>query len=352
VPTSRWIQDRHNLVDVFHDDLGLVAGGGNTKLQPYWSTFTVGDCALLKHTPGDENPTFNPKIDLTWVPEQATLEDEAGGQRLTLKVGGRACSVLPEPLPNGDLKLSYAAPADQRAEAHLPLLNRSRHLLTAAGASVHLDDEEVVLGSDRIGAWFDYGGLRVLVPVGVSLRWPVRQHDQYKKDGSSPLGTAKLVLVMPFAGTDTFEITLHKQPVEVFAGTVFEARDLKVTVSEGSYTKRLDDLGSQFLGGGKVGQSIRFTLPNPKAGRYDVLGEFVTASVYGIVQLSVDGKALGPPLDAYAPGVDREGERVSFGTLDLTAGDHEFMVEVTGKSAKATNCMISVKRWLLREAGK
>ncbi|MCK5805304.1 MAG: hypothetical protein KAI66_20915 [Lentisphaeria bacterium] len=49
---SRWMQDRQNLVDVFHDKLGLVAGGGNTKLQPYWSTFTVGDPAQLRITPG------------------------------------------------------------------------------------------------------------------------------------------------------------------------------------------------------------------------------------------------------------------------------------------------------------
>jgi hypothetical protein len=352
VPTSRWIQDRHNLVDVFHDELGLVAGGGNTKLQPYWSTFTVGDCALLKHTPGDESPTFNPKIDLAWVPEQATLEEVAGGQRLTLRIGGLDASVLPEVLPNGDLKLVYAAPADRQVEAHLPLLKRSRHLTTAAGAKVRLGDEDILLASERIGAWFDYSGLRVLVPAGVSLRWPVRQHDQYKKDGSAPLGTAKLVLVMPFSGTDRYEITLQKQPAEAFAGLALEARDLKVSISEGSYTKRLDDLGSQFLGGGKIGQSIRFTVPVPKAGRYELLGEFVMASMYGIVQVSVDGQPLGQPFDAYAPDVDREGDRVAFGTLDLPAGDHEIKVEVTGKSAKASNCLISVKRWLLREAGK
>ena len=72
-PLSRWIQDRHNLVDVFHDELGLVAGGGNTKLQPYWSTFTVGDPTLLTQTPGDENPNFFPKIDLLWTPDALTL---------------------------------------------------------------------------------------------------------------------------------------------------------------------------------------------------------------------------------------------------------------------------------------
>jgi hypothetical protein len=352
VPTNRWIQDRHNLLDVFHDDLGLVAGGGNTKLQPYWSTFTVGDCSQLRHIPGEENPNFSPQIELKWVPEQARIEEAAGAQRLTLKIAGLDCGVACEALPNGDLKLVYEAPADRQVEAHLPLLSRSRHLDTASGARVPLGDENLALSRDQIGAWFDYAGLRVLPPKGTALRWPVRQHDPYKKDGSSPLSAAKLVLVMPFTGVSRYEITLQKPPTEVFPGLAFEARDLKVTVSEGSYTKRLDDLGSQFLGGGSIGQSIRFTLPNPKAGRYEVLGEFVTAYVYGIVQVSVDGQPVGTPFDAYVPEVNSEGERVSFGTLDLTAGDHEIRVDVIGKNAKATNCLISVKRWLLRETGK
>ena len=41
-PQNRWGQDRQNFVSVFHDSVGLVLGGGNTKLQPLWSNFTVG----------------------------------------------------------------------------------------------------------------------------------------------------------------------------------------------------------------------------------------------------------------------------------------------------------------------
>jgi len=350
VPASRWIQDRQDLVDLFHDGLGLVAGGGNTKLQPYWSTFTVGDCSLLHHQAGDENPTFAPGIDLKWVPEKAVIEDVPGGQRLALTYGGLACRVQAESTPGGELRLAYEAPADQRVEAHLPLMNRSRRLTTATGAKVRLGEDDVLLACEQIGAWFDYGGLRVGVPPGASLRWPARQHDPYRKDGRSSLRTAKLVLTLPFAGTARQEVTLQEQPAEAFAGLVFEARDLKVTISEGSYTKRLDDLGSQFLGGGQVGQWIRFAVPGLKAGRYELLGEFVVAPVYGIVQVSVDGQPLGKPFDAYGPEVDSGGEQVVLGTLDLAAGDHEIQVQVTDRNPKATNGAISVKRWLLRDA--
>ncbi len=34
---DRWIQDRQNLVSVWHDATKLILGGGNTKLQPAWS---------------------------------------------------------------------------------------------------------------------------------------------------------------------------------------------------------------------------------------------------------------------------------------------------------------------------
>ncbi len=346
VPKSRWIQDRHNLLDVFCDNLGLVAGGGNTKLQPYWSTFTVGDCSLLKHTPGDETPVFNPEIDLQWVPTSASLSEDG---RLSLKYGALDMSVRCETQADDSLKVIYEAPADKSVEAHLPLQNRGSKLTLANGRKLRLSEEDLVLTSEEIGGWFDYMGLRVTVPAGASLRWPLRQHDPYKKDGSSGLRAAKLVLVMPFAGTSRREVGLSKLPAEVFNGQIFEARDLKVSFSPEAYTKRLDDLGSQFLGAKKPGHFISFTLPNVPAGKYELLGDFVMAYTYGIVQISLDGQAVGQPFDAYCDGVDSAGERVSLGTVALTAGDHEVKVEIVGKNPQAKGHLISVKKWLLRK---
>src|SRR5690606_30685604 len=44
---NRFIQDRQNLISIYHRDAGLIIGGGNTKLQPFWSTLTVGDPRLV-----------------------------------------------------------------------------------------------------------------------------------------------------------------------------------------------------------------------------------------------------------------------------------------------------------------
>ena len=145
-----------------------------------------------------------------------------------------------------------------------------------------------------------------------------------------------------------YVVSLSHQPIQPFDGLAFEARELPVTHSEGTYTKRLDGLGSQFMGTTKVGDRLTFTLPEVEPGRYELFAEFVMADVYAIVKVVLDGEQVGEPFDAYWEGVDADGERVSFGQVELGAGEHQVAVEIVGKNEKAKNTMISVKRWLLR----
>jgi len=346
---NRWIQDRQNLLDVFHDDLGLVIGGGNTKLQPYWSTFTVGDPSLLKHTPGDENPNFLPDIPLFWTPDEGKLDLTGEAPTLSLKYGETDCSVAAASQADGRLLLTYHAPAGRQVEAHVPLLNREPKLRLADGRRVLLADDELLLTREEIGDRFTYAGLAVTVPPGASLRWPARQHNPYTKDGRSPMGAAKLVLCLPFPeGVSEQVVALARLTPPPFEGQAFEARDLPFRSDTGTRTKRLDDLGSEFLGAEKPGDSLTFTLPETTPGKYELLAEFVLADSYGIVRVLLDGKPVGEPFDAYCPGVDAEGERVSFGEVELAKGTHEVTVELTGKNEKATQHYTSVKRWLLK----
>ncbi|MGD9495352.1 MAG: hypothetical protein AB7Y46_03475 [Armatimonadota bacterium] len=514
VSDSRWIQDRQNLVDIFHSELGMIAGGGNTKLQPYWSTFTVGDPTLLAHTPGDESPDFTPDdIDLQWTPTQAEASREgdvtrldvsfaprvptrreellaqgfeevtagelpgewsvdfgaarqmgvtadrahSGGQALWLadhddaqslglrspkvaaepggeyfveawwlgapennaavylefwseqgriedavrsfycsgtgewvKAGGAArapegtvaatvlvysgsttvaegyfddvvlgrrvtdepagdpvaCSV--EVRPDGErVVLIYRAEAGRRVEAHLPLMRRAPRLTLAGGEVIRLAEEPVELSAEQIGGFFTYADVKVTVQPPAGLRWPARQHNPYTKDGSSSLGAAKLVLVMPFEDTDEYTVTLERSTL-AFEGTVLEARDLPVTLAEGCYTKRLDSLGSQLLGASKVGDWITFALPPIEPGPYELLVDWVLADVYGINQVEVDGQPVGEPFDAYYPDVDGSGCLVRAGEVELGPGEHSITIRVVGKNEQATDTIISVRRFLLR----
>lgn len=513
ISDSRWIQDRQNLIDVFHSELGMIAGGGNTKMQPYWSTFTLGDPSLLVHTPGDENPDFSPEIDLAWTPTDATvrrepdatvldvtmappvlfepreelvqsfeeaadgglpegwtvdygsaehlsvargqgregshalhLRDDSGEESLGLRSpkisaepgqvwyidawwlaqpqndaaiylefwnedgriddgtrsfscsgtgewahvrgsmeapegtvavsllayswlgsvcegyfddltlgqlvprnGDRSpveCSV--EVRPDGDrVVMTYRAPAGRRVEAHLPLMYRGPRLDLADGERVMLSEEPLELSAEQVGGSMVYADVRISVEPAAGLRWPARQHNPYAKDGAAPLGNAKLVLVMPFEEIDEYTVTLEPSTL-AFEGTVLEARDLPVTYADGCYTKRLDGLGSQLLGGSKVGDWITFELPQIDPGRYELLVDWVLADVYGINQVEVDGQPVGELFDAYWTGVYGGGYVEPAGEVELGPGEHTITIRVVGKNEKATNTIISVRRFLLR----
>lgn len=346
---NRWIQDRQNLLDVYHDDLGLVIGGGNTKLQPYWSTFTVGDPSLLSHKPGDEAPEFTPQIDLLWTPDSAHIDLSGEFPSLLTSYGNAECRVIAVATADGALELHYVAPPGRQVEAHVPLLRRSPKVKTGSGEVYWLTDDKplVVTGGD-LGGFLIYRGLRVDVPATATIRWPARQHDPYTKDGRSPLNAAKLVVCLPFPnGVSEQTVKLRRDIPPPVPGYAFDARELSFRSDTATRIKRLDDLGSLFLGAERAGESITFTIPQVEPGRYELLGEFVLADSYGIVRVLVDGEPVGLPFDAYAPEVDVEGERVSFGAVELAAGRHEVCLEVVGKRDEASYCFISVKRWLL-----
>jgi len=84
----------------------------------------------------------------------------------------------------------------------------------------------------------------------------------------------------------------------------------------------------------KPGDKLDLAVPVAKAGRYQLSVALTKAVDYGIVQLSFDGRKLGPPIDLYNNGVTATGP-LAMGTHDLTAGEHKLTVEITGANAAA-----------------
>ncbi|NUQ00219.1 MAG: hypothetical protein HUU35_10235, partial [Armatimonadetes bacterium] len=226
--------------------------------------------------------------------------------------------------------------------------NRGGRLRLGSGQVHRLGEADLVVPANATGGSLTWQGLHLELPPGASLRWPARQHDPYRKDGRSPLATAKLVVVIPLPDDSPRGVTLSRRSEPPFEGIALEARDLPVTCTADSYLKRLDDLGSQFLGAKKLGEAMTFTLPAQPPGKYELLAEFVMAHSYGIVELSLAGKVIGQRFDGYTEGVDADGERVSFGTVDLAAGPQPLTVTVVGRNPAATAQLISLKRILLR----
>jgi hypothetical protein len=209
---SRWIQDRQNFVSLFHDRTGLIVGGGNTKLQPLWSTFSVGDVNLLSHRPSDENPNFIPPDGLVHVPKSAKLDPPRAA--LELDYAGRAtCGVRVEWVDDHTLKLVYSIEraSDGTMAAHVTLMPHVREAWsTSTKQTGKIGPEALDLSSADCGGWFAHHGWRVSVPPGARIIWPALPHNPYVKDGHAEPREGRIVLMLPFdRGTKEQTVTIE-----------------------------------------------------------------------------------------------------------------------------------------------
>jgi hypothetical protein len=98
-----------------------------------------------------------------------------------------------------------------------------------------------------------------------------------------------------------------------------------------------DDSGGQHLwwhGGQKPGDELLLEFDVPKAGRYQVFGRFLKAIDYGIIQLAVNGKKAGQPIDFFHDGVIHTAE-IPLGTFDLRQGPNQLSAVVAGANPQA-----------------
>jgi hypothetical protein len=86
--------------------------------------------------------------------------------------------------------------------------------------------------------------------------------------------------------------------------------------------------------GAKPGDKLSIKLKVKESGTYKVTVKLTKAIDYGIVQLSVDGKKAGDPIDLYHDGVIPSGP-ISIGSHELEKGDHTLTVEIVGANEKA-----------------
>jgi hypothetical protein len=211
ISPKRWIQDRQDLLSVFHDKTGLIIGGGNTKLQPLWSTFTVGDAKLLFHKPGDEDPNFIPPPGILHVPTGAKLI--AAENALALQYGSVPARVAVDFLDDTHARLVYRIDVvpQQPVEAHVILMPHLKNKWeTASGQSGTLSNQPLQFSPAAAGAWFAHHGWRLSLPPQASVKWPVLPHNPYRKDGHAEADEGRIVVSLPFSKDNPrYELTLE-----------------------------------------------------------------------------------------------------------------------------------------------
>ena len=198
---KRWVQDRQNFVSVFHDGPGLIVGGGNTKMQPHWSNFTMGDASLLALKLGDEDPNFIPPAGLQHVPTAAHLLPD-GGLGVSLMYNQRWGQIALKIV--NDQRLEYTVSGDPSLAAHFTILpHLGESVATAAGDRRTLS---AISFEWHPGAWLEHAGVRFLLPADVVALWPLLPHDPYTKDGHAEIEEGRIVIEFPAAGQHTIAI--------------------------------------------------------------------------------------------------------------------------------------------------
>ncbi|HOB74048.1 MAG TPA: hypothetical protein PKG54_05925 [Phycisphaerae bacterium] len=215
IAQNRWIQDRQNLVSIWHDAVGLIAGGGNTHLQPAWSTFTVGDMSLLRHTPGDESPDFRPKGELYHVPKAAKLIREPA-LGLDLSYGPQTCRVRIRVKDDRVLECHFEAPDPGKlpVAAHLTLMpHLDKPLWTGNGQELKLTGEPLELSPGQLHGSLAHAGWTLRLPAVASVHWPALPHNPYRKDGRAQTEEGLIEVRVPLTGEQPHQtLTLEVAP--------------------------------------------------------------------------------------------------------------------------------------------
>ncbi len=208
---NRFRQDRQNFVSIFHDQTGLIIGGGNTKLQPLWSTCTVGDPDLLFHTPGDETPDFNPRPELWHIPDHAELWSNEDTAVLNLGYGDERYVVKITPISEEELQIRCETTMRTgfQVEGHLTMIpHLDQPIQMSSGETLSLRGDEIRKTFNGAG-WITHAGWRLSIPQDARLIWPVLPHNPYRKQGDATIEEARIVVALPFSTCRlNYELTL------------------------------------------------------------------------------------------------------------------------------------------------
>ena len=135
-----------------------------------------------------------------------------------------------------------------------------------------------------------------------------------------------------------------------------EAEDLRVAAITRGKTSVQDmsGFGQQWSGekqlwwtGGQPDETLILALPVPADGRYRLQAQFTKADDYAVVEVLLDGKKIGAPIDLYAPAVTAA--PLALGEFELRAGERRLAFRISGKNEQAKPAYMLGLDYLLLE---
>jgi hypothetical protein len=137
---------------------------------------------------------------------------------------------------------------------------------------------------------------------------------------------------------------LEGEQLKILSKTAGDAREQDLSDHTGNWSN-----GSHlWWTGAKPGDKLELAVPVKTAGTYKLVVQLTKARDYGIVQLSLDGRKLGEPIDLYNNGVIPAGP-LDLGTRDFSTGQHVLTAEITGANPAAVKAYMFGLDYVLLE---
>ena len=165
---SQFYLDRQGHFSVFHEKVGLIITGANSKRQPELATLT-------EQLPGQ----------LIYMPLSSRLQMSDEQDRLSLAYNTFFSDLLVPAAPS-DKQLSFrfliTGRGDPAPEQHLNLqlcFKAGEILETATQKKFVLGGERIELSPTDIGGWIRHHGWKLTVDPAAQIVWPVYPHNPY-----------------------------------------------------------------------------------------------------------------------------------------------------------------------------
>ena len=191
---NRWGLDRQNFISVWHEGVGLIIGGGNSKGQSEWSNFIFPRSGRLAYIPSSGEVRENLLV-LSYEDKKASLE------------------VSPESKKELKIKAALLDPASTAAGQLLLHLKAGNTCKTAAGGVLSLSDRSIEIRAEDAGGWVEFEGWHINLPAGSKINFPSYPFDPDDRQGRATLNQARGILSFPLnpsVPATTFTITVLK----------------------------------------------------------------------------------------------------------------------------------------------
>lgn len=183
--TSQFYLDRQGNLSVFHEKLGMIITGANSKRQPELATFSEKVQGQFFHLP---------------VSSRLQMSDEQ--DRLSLAYNTFFSDLYVPPAGPEELAFRFVIAGKGRPaeEAQLTLqlrLKAGESLETGAGQKIVLGSGRISLGPEELGGSIRHGGWTLTTGPSARLVWPVFAHNPYSNAPETSLEQAVGALSVP-----------------------------------------------------------------------------------------------------------------------------------------------------------